>query len=338
MRLSVLRSYDLLDQPDVATYDAAARIAAHLAGTSIGEINIIDDTRQQQVAAFGKERTTARKQDALCPRVVATGRALYTPDASRDPAFSGTPFVDGRLGSIRRYAAVPLRTEDGFVLGTVCVWDEEPGVITPAQMSLLEDVAGQVTALFEARRMARWFAHDAMHDPLTGLANRSLLMERLERAFARRGADRRPLMLVALDLEAFKAVNDAYGHAVGDAVLREVAERLRRAMRPEDTVARLGGDEFVILLEHPGVSQQGVVQRVRGCFAESCLLPATGRRDPVELRLAASVGAAAALGDGDAAGLLAAADEAMYADKRQRGALPKSRRPHQPAADGAPRS
>jgi diguanylate cyclase (GGDEF)-like protein/PAS domain S-box-containing protein len=96
----------------------------------------------------------------------------------------------------------------------------------------------------------------ALHDPLTGLANRTLMHDRLDRALASRAACRHAVLL--LDLDDFKSVNDVWGHGVGDAVLIEVARRLTACIRPTDTVARLGGDEFVVVIENVTDSQDAV--------------------------------------------------------------------------------
>ena len=141
----------------------------------------------------------------------------------------------------------------------------------------------------------------ASHDPLTGLANRTLLHERIAIA----GHD---ATLLYLDLDHFKPINDRLGHAAGDEVLRLVARRLEHCVRAEqDTVARLGGDEFAVLV---GDGADAVAERIRGAFDS----PFTVNGE--ELVVGASVGRASGPGDADA--LLAAADRAMYAVKRHR--------------------
>ena len=91
--------------------------------------------------------------------------------------------------------------------------------------------------------------HDALHDPLTGLANRALCRERLIHALARSYRDQGAACVLFIDLDGFKAINDLYGHAAGDALLIALGRRLVATVRPADTVARLGGDEFVVVCE-----------------------------------------------------------------------------------------
>ena len=152
----------------------------------------------------------------------------------------------------------------------------------------------------------------AVRDPLTGLANRTLLEERLRGTLARDGRTGATTGLLFLDLDGFKAVNDRHGHAVGDAVLRAVAARLSAGVRPSDTVARLGGDEFVVLAE--GTTEEGLVplvDRLRTSLAEPVLV------DGLSVQVGVSVGVAVSqAGEADPAGLLQSADSHMYAVKR----------------------
>ena len=155
--------------------------------------------------------------------------------------------------------------------------------------------------------------HQALHDPLTGLANRLLLLDRIEHAVE--SAARRPTgaAVLFMDLDYFKAINDASGHVVGDQLLLGVARRLHGAVRPNDTIARLGGDEFVVLCEDlvdPVEEGVAVAQRIAERFEDPFTV---GDR---EIMVAASIGVAPAGANDTAERLLARSDHAMYRAKQ----------------------
>ena len=155
----------------------------------------------------------------------------------------------------------------------------------------------------------------ALHDPLTGLANRGLLMDQLAQALARASRHPGSVAVLFLDLDRFKVVNDSLGHATGDDILVEVARRLEGVMRSADTVARLGGDEFVVLAEDVAGADEAIAlaRRLREAVASPIPLGA-GQRVVVT----ASVGVALSAGDGVTsmpASLLWDADVAMYRAK-----------------------
>jgi diguanylate cyclase (GGDEF)-like protein len=155
--------------------------------------------------------------------------------------------------------------------------------------------------------------HQAFHDALTGLANRSLFYDRLEHAIDLSRREPRGLAVLLIDLDQFKPINDSLGHAAGDELLVAVAQRIRGCLRANDTAARLGGDEFVVLAE--GVTTvddaREVAERVIGVLAEP--FPLAGAK----MSVGASVGVAfAPTGAGSADELLNNADAAMYAAKR----------------------
>ena len=163
-------------------------------------------------------------------------------------------------------------------------------------------------------RLQEELEHQAMHDQLTGLANRKLLEERLEAAIAAASRSRRPLSVVFVDLDGFKAINDSLGHRVGDEVLAEVAARLRSVARAGDSVARYGGDEFVIVCEDAAPDAGATIAER---FRQAVRRPL--ERVPPRYAVAASIGVAVwepAQGSApDADLLLRTADEAMYASK-----------------------
>ncbi len=164
----------------------------------------------------------------------------------------------------------------------------------------------------ERERAGNELARQAMHDPLTGLPNRVLLRDRLDQALGRLGRRTETVGVLVLDLDGFKAVNDALGHEVGDLLLIAVARRLSGVLRAGDTAARVGGDEFVILCEDVRGAHQAVAvaQRIGAALAEPVSVGAG------EAHVRASIGIALASGPGtQAEALLRDADAAMYRAK-----------------------
>jgi len=163
----------------------------------------------------------------------------------------------------------------------------------------------------ERKRGEEALRHQALHDALTGLPNRTLLLDRLEQALTAARRVRLPCALLLLDLDHFKEVNDTLGHQVGDALLQEVSARLRAALRAVDTVARLGGDEFAVLLpDADEAGAIGVARVLRGVLERPILV------EGQPLAVEGSVGIALAAPTADASALLRQADVAMYMAKR----------------------
>jgi diguanylate cyclase (GGDEF)-like protein/PAS domain S-box-containing protein len=190
----------------------------------------------------------------------------------------------------------------GELCGTLTAHPASPEGLGEQDTTFLRAVVNVLATAIDRLARDERTRHQALHDPLTGLANRVLFADRLAQALARarRGSEAAGLLL--LDLDNFKAVNDEHGHARGDAVLVALAEHLRGVVRPADTVARLGGDEFVVVCEEIDErSARGLAER----------LAAAARSHD----LAASIGIA--LGDGETApeALLDAADAAAYRAK-----------------------
>ena len=211
---------------------------------------------------------------------------------------SSTPSTQYEVTAIR-----PDGTTIELLVSTAPILQADTG--DAGSLCMIADISG-------LRHAEQELAYWGMHDPLTGLPNRILLTDRIDQALAR---DRRHAGMVAAlfcDLDGFKEVNDSYGHHVGDEVLKAVADRLRGAVRPDDTVSRLGGDEFVCLCE-------SVFDESGALGVASRVLEAVSR--PMEiaghvLELSVSVGIAFATGE-DAAELLRNADAAMYLAKQR---------------------
>ncbi|MBV9800729.1 MAG: diguanylate cyclase [Solirubrobacterales bacterium] len=288
----------------------------------IGEMTwgIVDTSHGPFLLAVGRDVSARRAADARLRAVVAMGeRAL----AGADPGDLATEAVelirtslpvagaevrlaDGRrLGAAGPTSGVPVQLRIGSGDELLVAADRQ---LAGEEMSFVRAVANILATALARLRGEERVRYEAVHDPLTGLANRTLLRDRLEHALARSARENALTGVLFIDLDNFKGINDAYGHAAGDAVLTELGARLRTAVRPGDTVARLGGDEFVVVCE--GVDDESALAVGRR-LQEAIRLPVTAG----EMRhsLAASIGIA--LGKSDPAGLLAAADAAAYRAK-----------------------
>jgi diguanylate cyclase (GGDEF)-like protein/PAS domain S-box-containing protein len=175
----------------------------------------------------------------------------------------------------------------------------------------LDRVVVHVENITERKRREAELSHQALHDPLTGLANRALLAERMREVLSHRGRHARPSHLFYLDLDGFKAVNDRFGHAAGDAVLVQLAQRITTILRAGDTAARLGGDEFAVLCDDIEPQHAGAIaERLRAAAAEPFLV------DDMEITLSAAVGSCRARSN-DPDEVLREADRRMYETKRR---------------------
>lgn len=201
---------------------------------------------------------------------------------------------------------LPL-TSAGHTMGAVVI-DSDRSL--PAEiLDALETVSGQLALGLAAVTATANLCHRATHDPLTDLANRAAVDAALARALS---VPSPQTALLLLDLDGFKQVNDRFGHAAGDLLLRAVADRLRACVRRSDLVARLGGDEFVVLLDGPGVGAQArrLADRIRCDLATPVVV------DDAEVAVTVSVGLAVARAEMTADALLREADADMYRAKR----------------------
>jgi diguanylate cyclase (GGDEF)-like protein/PAS domain S-box-containing protein len=250
----------------------------------------------------------------LCNEVIRSGQALLiTPD--QQPSLP--PHLQRVVGhDALDWLGVPLCTADR-VIGALVVQSYNSDTRYSAEdKQLLQFVSAQIAAAIERKRNRAWLEHLVGHDPLTDLPNRNCFHVRLEQALVTAQREHQRLAVLYLDLDGFKGINDRYGHDLGDLLLREVGQRIRRCIRQSDMVARLGGDEFVVMLygithaEHALV----VAEQIRTVLLESYLL------EGHTVQISASIGIALHPEHGEEKKpLLRHADNAMYAAKRSGG-------------------
>jgi diguanylate cyclase (GGDEF)-like protein len=204
--------------------------------------------------------------------------------------------VEGLQGTVEERTAELERTHDEYERAH-------------AELEAVNDELQKL--LREQERLQAELAYRALHDPLTGLANRSMFGERLDQAFKVGG---RGAAVLWIDLDDFKAINDIFGHEVGDELLIAVADRLREIVRETDDIARMGGDEFAIVLSNVAQSEARMVgQRVLDALIDP---------EAFRLQVRASLGVSwQHVPSGDGQVLLRRADEAMYRAKAAGGGL-----------------
>lgn len=323
-RQTALDSLDVLYTPAEERFDRITRVARRALDIPIVLISLVDRDRQWFKSAQGIAATQTPREVSFCGHAILENEALVILDATQDERFADNPLVtDGPR--IRFYAGQPLAAPDGQKVGTLCVIDTKPRAFTPQDHETLRDLAALVENELHVAKLSRTQLElraelasartKASIDSLTRLWNRESILEISRRELSRADRSRLSLAVVLVDIDNFKSINDAKGHLAGDEVIRAVAQRMRRAVRPYDAVGRFGGEEFFILLsESNRETAKSIAERVRVLIAED---PVDTEAGQVEVTV--SLGVATYDGDktSDLQSLIGVADQALYRAKRK---------------------
>ncbi len=318
----------LTDVPIQAILDhLVERIVEVMPITSAGVTLIAPGMSPEYVAASDEaalryEGLQSELGDGPCLAAYHSATPVAVPDLREEARFPQfTPrAIDAGLAAVFTY---PL-LNGTECLGALDLYRDVPGPLSRAAGDAARTLA-EVTSVYLVTARARHeleasslkSRNDALHDPLTGLPNRTLLDERLEHALLRSERSGLAPAILFLDLDGFKSVNDLHGHATGDELLIAVGRRVAAMLRPSDTVARLSGDEFVVLCEDlpSDVALDAIAVRVGAGLAAEFVLSTK------KVAITASIGTATAVpGVATVDGLLHEADVAMYTAKRNGGA------------------
>jgi diguanylate cyclase (GGDEF)-like protein len=294
--------------------DAVVDGAQTLVGSDIAALRLVDPNDPAELltaASNGLDPEILRTVRRVPAEAGVAGSAIAEAQAVLFEDYQSHPrrMADFVAAGVQTAFAVPVH-EHGAVTGALVVARcTEGSGFTETERDMLLAYAEQASLALTAAKTADTVRH-AFNDPLTGLPNRALLLDRMELTLGRGEREGKPVTVLFLDLDGFKLVNDSLGHLAGDRLLIDVARRLDSCVRRGDTVARLGGDEFAILLGEVGEHERaaGVAERVIDAFGEPFDL--LGR----EVFVSASIGIAAGLDEPE--DLLRNADVAMYRAKR----------------------
>jgi diguanylate cyclase (GGDEF)-like protein len=318
-RLAALHRYHILDTPACEDFSFLTELAAKICEVPYAFISLVDAERVWIKSCAGMQMGELPRGESYCSLAVLGAAATEIPDLAQDHRTAHMALTVGEP-HMRMYSSVALISSDGFSIGTLCVMDTKPGVLSTAQRATLAKLARQVMALIELRANEKTLSATvrelellATTDELTGLHNRRSLLHKLKFETARSRRFRSPLSAVMIDLDHFKRINDEYGHAVGDQVLANVGRLLRESVRVIDVPGRYGGEELCVIL--PNTPLEGAVkfaETLRGKI-EAQLHYAGPRLLPVTASI--GVGAFDHMEIADAESLLRQADAALYRAK-----------------------
>ncbi len=249
-RRAAIQACYILDTPLNLRFDAFTRLATRIFKAPMCAISLLDERRAWFKSAVGLQFINISREDSFCGHVVRQpDRLLIVEDATLDERFTDNPLTKGEP-HIRFYAGAALYSQEGYALGSFFVADHMPRHLTKEEVSQLADLAAGVEAVLALHESVVSLSKAVNCDYLTGLLNRGPFEVRLGEAVSKAepGA---ACAVICLDIDRFKRINDAHGHAVGDAVLIEAARRLRATVRTTDLVARLSGDELAVLMPGP---------------------------------------------------------------------------------------
>ena len=312
VRLTTLRSLDILDSLGEERFDRLTRMAKHMFRVPIALVSLVDENRQWFKSCVGLEVSETSREISFCGHAILGDEVFVIPDTLKDDRFADNPLVLEEP-HIRFYAGCPIRVANGSRIGTLCIIDREPRDFCAEDEALLKDLAAMVEQELTAVQLATL-------DEMTNLTNRRGFMGVANKILSLCVRNQIPATLAFIDLNNFKSINDQYGHAEGDRALVNFSQQLATAFRSSDVVARLGGDEFVVLFT--GTSRQHAEKTI---IKFSSVLEEDNKKPERKYSLSFSYGlvdynhhAYPAIED-----FLEQADLLMYEDKVSRHSMPK---------------
>jgi diguanylate cyclase (GGDEF)-like protein len=308
VRLAALRSLDILDTEPEERFDRLTRIAKRLFKVPIALLSFVDINRQWFKSSQGMELTEMLRNISFCGHTILGDDILIIPDTLLDDRFYDNPLVINEP-RIRFYAGVPLVISNNIRVGTLCLIDREPRILSAEDQELLRDLGQMAVQDLTLVQLATI-------DELTQISNRRGFSALALHALNLCKRLNKPASLFFFDLDFFKEINDRFGHAEGDIALINFSKMLKEAFRESDVVGRLGGDEFAALLTNANHSETNLILRRLEQLLENC----NNQHKSHGYDIAYSVGAVAfdpsqhqSIQD-----LLADGDRLMYEQKRSK--------------------
>lgn len=303
-RLKSLADLDILDSPPEAPFEKIVSLVKQTLRVPICAVSLVDRDRQWFKASRGLSICETPRDISFCGHAIQDLVPFVVTDASCDPQFANNPLVTGEP-HIRSYAGIPLTMSDGYNLGTLCAIDTRPRAFSQQELAILASFSRLVVDELELRRIAS-------QDMLTGALSRRAWLEAAEREFKRASRDKEKFTILAMDIDHFKSINDRFGHASGDAVLKEFARIVSAQVRQSDLFGRLGGEEFALALPGTRLSEANILaQRICEAIRDHAFEGTNGQPVTVSIGLTEKIFVETSIQR-----TLERADKALYQAKR----------------------
>jgi diguanylate cyclase (GGDEF)-like protein len=302
-RLASLHKMQILATPAEEAFDRITRVAQHVFQMPTVLISIVDEQRQWFKSKVGMTAQETPRDISFCTHAVYNEEILVVEDASKDTRFCDNPLVCGPT-QIRFYAGRPLRNQEGFVIGTLCLIDQKPRQFGGKEIAILDDLGYWAESVLLVRGLSKvtdtllseldTARRESLIDSLLRIWNRGAIIDILSREYDHAGRHGGRLGLFMVDVDHFKSINDKYGHPVGDEALIEVANVLRQQLRSYDSLGRYGGEEFMIVLPQTGpAAVTKLAERLRSAVEKTVI-----HVDGHALKCTISIGTAVIDGEG----------------------------------------
>ena len=247
-----------MDTPAEERFDRVTRLVNRLFNVPVSRVSLVDSNRQWFKSCFGLPVLETDRDISFCGHTILDDCVLVIENALEDERFSDNPLVTGEP-NIRFYAGFPLRMPNGMKMGTLCLIDDQPRVFTKEDEETLKDLASMVVDEHISTQLATI-------DELTMISNRRGFLELSQKGISQCNRHNERAILLYLDLDHFKAINDNYGHDCGDKALIEFSKMLSQVFRETDIFGRLGGDEFAVLISDASESSVEEIEALTTCF------------------------------------------------------------------------
>ncbi|MDW3206460.1 MAG: sensor domain-containing diguanylate cyclase [Alphaproteobacteria bacterium] len=304
-RALALERYDVLDTGPERPFENIVSLVEQTLRVPICAVSLVDRHRQWFKARRGLDVSETPRDISFCTHAIRQPDAFVVNDATVHPTFRDNPLVTGEP-HIRAYLGIPLKTPEGYQVGSLCAIDTQIRGWASHEIAILTNFAKIVVDELELRQIAS-------SDGLTGAMTRRAWTEVAEAEIKRATRYGRSLCLAILDIDNFKSVNDTYGHPAGDIVIQQLAGMGMELMRRSDRFGRLGGEEFALVIPEAELAEAKLfAERLRKEFADKEL--DIGEKGTIHCTI--SIGIAEWTPSENLEGLMARADKCLYAAKR----------------------